>query len=97
MEKIHIILLTWSIYGNSMDSMMNQKDIANYFKSKYDTKIDQSMVSRFLCGKAQVSWSFANDLSKEFPYLTIHQWKNATSDDIKRAFSQIKYKKIKKG
>ncbi len=80
-----------------MCSMMNQKDIANYFRAKHGTKIDQVRVSRLLRGEEVVSWPFANDLSKEFPGCTIHQWKNVTPDDLKRAFSQIKYKEINKG
>ena len=76
-----------------MNSIMNQKDISNYFRSKYGTKIDQTRVSRLLSGEEQVSWPFANDLSKEFPGFTICYWKNSTPEDIKRAFSQIDRRK----
>ena len=69
--------------------MINQNDIANYFKSKYGIKIDQARISRILRGKKQVSWSFANALSFEFPGRTIQQWKNATPEELRRAFDLL--------
>ena len=91
MDKIHIFSLTWNKYKNNMDSMMSQTDIANYFRSKYGTKIDQARVSRITRGKEPVPYGLAKALSKEFPWRTLEQWKeNATPEDLKRAFEQLK-------
>jgi len=72
---------------------MTQTEIANYFRTKYGTKIDQARVSRLLKGDEKVSWPFARDLSIEFPGKTIQQWKEATPEDLKRAFAQIRIEK----
>ena len=70
--------------------MMTQNDIAEYFKLKHGTRINQVRISRMLTGNEQISWPFAKDLSNEFPGKTIQQWKNATPEDLKRAFEQLK-------
>ncbi|WP_040015772.1 helix-turn-helix domain-containing protein [Desulfobacter postgatei] len=72
--------------------MMTQNDIAVAIG-----RVDKTYVNKLLTGKRQVSWPLAERLAELFPDRTIHQWKNATPDDIKRAFAQIKCKKIKKG
>jgi len=69
--------------------MMNQTKIAKYFRQKYGTKIDQARVSRMLSGYEPIPWPFANDLSMEFKYRTIQQWKNASPEELKRAFEQL--------
>lgn len=72
-----------------MNVMMTQTDIANYFKSKYGTKIDQGRISNMLRGEEKVSWPFAGDLAKEFPDRTILQWKNATTEELSHAFDLL--------
>lgn len=72
-----------------MDAMMTQTEIAEYFKSKYGTRIDQTRVSRLQRGEESVAWPFAFDLSIEFPERNAKQWKNATPDELRRAFAQL--------
>lgn len=72
--------------------MITQNDIAAVIGA-----VDKTYVNKLLNGKRSVSWPLAKRLSELFPCRTIHQWKNATPDDIKRVFAQIKCKKIKKG
>lgn len=73
-----------------MDSMMTQTEITDYFRAKYGTKISQGRVSNLVRGKEKVSWPFAADLAQEFPGKTIQQWKDATPEELKRAFDQLK-------
>jgi len=75
-----------------MCAMMNQTDIAAYFKDKYGTKLDQARISRIMRGEDQISWPFARDLSREFPEKDIAEWKDAEPEDLKKAFEQLKNK-----
>jgi len=68
---------------------MNQKEIANYFKSKYGARIDRIRISKMLRGIEPISWPFASNLAMEFPGRTTQQWKTATPEDLKRAFAQL--------
>jgi hypothetical protein len=70
--------------------MMTQNEIAQYFKSKYGTRIHQVRICNLLKGKEVVSWPFAKDLSIEFPVRTVVQWKNAVPEELKQAFEQLK-------
>jgi hypothetical protein len=74
--------------------MMTQTEIANYFRAKYGTKISQDRVSNLTRGKERVSWPFANDLAQEFPGKDVRGWKNATPEDLKRAFEQLNIKEV---
>lgn len=74
--------------------MMTQTDIAEYFKFKYGTKINQVRISRMLSGLEQISWPFANDLAQEFPDKDVRGWKYATQEDLKRAFEQLNIKDV---
>lgn len=69
--------------------MMTQTEIAEYFKSKYGTKIDQTRVSRLQRGEEKVAWPFAFDLSMEFPERNAKQWKEATPEELRRAFATL--------
>jgi len=66
--------------------MINRKNISTKIG------ITEQYLSMLLIGKRPVSWPLAKRLAELFPHRTIHQWKNATPDDIKQAFSQIKDK-----
>lgn len=71
--------------------MITQTDKANYFRSKHGAKIDQARISRIERGKEPVPYGLAKAMAKEFPWYTLEQWKdNATPEDIKRAFEQLK-------
>lgn len=74
--------------------MMTQEHIAEYFKSKYGTKINQVRISRMLSGSEQVSWPFASDLAHEFPGKDVRGWKQATPEELKRAFEQLNHKEV---
>ena len=81
--------------SHTIHIMMKQKDIAKLLgiKESYVCMLFSEDIKKY----RPVSWPLAKRLSELFPDRTIHQWKNATPDDIKRAFAQIKCKKIKKG
>jgi plasmid maintenance system antidote protein VapI len=49
----------------------------------------KSTISLFLSGKRPVSWPFAAKLAEIFPAKTMQQWKNATAEDLRRAFKQL--------
>nr|WP_321399390.1 hypothetical protein [uncultured Desulfobacter sp.] len=74
--------------------MMTQTDIAEHFKSKYGTKINQVRISRMLSGKEPISWTFASDLANEFPCKDVRGWKYATPEDLRRAFEQLNIKNV---
>ena len=74
--------------------MMTQIEIAEYFQTKYGTKINQVRISRMLTGNEHVSWPFAKDLAMEFPGRTIQQWKTATPEELKRAFAQLEDEEV---
>lgn len=52
-------------------------------------EIHQSEVSRLLTGKRNVSWPLAARLSEMFPGKTTQQWKDASPEDLRRAFAQL--------
>ncbi|WP_333664748.1 helix-turn-helix transcriptional regulator [Desulfobacter postgatei] len=64
--------------------MIKQKDIASILD------IDQTYLSKLLNKKRKVSWSLAGKLANILPGKTICDWKNASSEDLKRAFNQLK-------
>ena len=72
-----------------MCGMMNQTDIATYFKKKYGTKLDQARISRILRGEEAVSWLFAENMAQEFPKKSISEWKRATPEELKKAFAKL--------
>jgi plasmid maintenance system antidote protein VapI len=86
-----IFILTYVDSKHNINAMINRKQITRILG------ITEAYFSMLLTGKRKVSWPLSERLAKLFPARTIHQWHNATADDIKRAFSEIKYKKIKKG
>jgi plasmid maintenance system antidote protein VapI len=47
----------------------------------------QPTISLTLAGKKKVSWPMAERLAEMFPGRSIKQWKNATPDQIRAAFS----------
>jgi plasmid maintenance system antidote protein VapI len=80
-----------------MTTMITQNDIAAVIGA-----VDKTYVNKLLNGKRAVSWPLAKRLAELFPGRTIHQWKNAAPDEIKRAFAEYldfncNCKKIKKG
>ena len=53
----------------------------------------QSDVSRILNGKKPVSWPLSQKLATIFPGKDVVAWKNATSEELKKAFSQLELEK----
>jgi plasmid maintenance system antidote protein VapI len=49
----------------------------------------QPSINLVLTGKRAVSWPLAEKLADLFPGKTIQQWKSATPDELKRAFSLL--------
>jgi plasmid maintenance system antidote protein VapI len=47
----------------------------------------QPTINLVLTGKRKVSWPMAVRLAELFPAKTVEQWKNATPDQLRRAFS----------
>ena len=86
-----IFILTYVDSKHKINAMINRKHISSTLG------VTEQYLSMLLVGKRPVSWPLSERLAELFPDRTIHQWKNATPDDIKRAFAQIKCKKIKKG
>jgi plasmid maintenance system antidote protein VapI len=52
-----------------------------------------AFVSMILNGKRAVSWPLAARLSDIFPGKTTQQWKQATPEDLRRAFAQLQNEK----
>jgi plasmid maintenance system antidote protein VapI len=52
-------------------------------------KIDQPRVSKLINGREKVSWPIAERLADIFPGKSIAQWKRATPQELKLAFSQL--------
>jgi hypothetical protein len=50
--------------------------------------LSPAIVSLTLSGKRAVSWPWAIKLAEDFPGKTVVQWKEATPEDLKRAFAQ---------
>jgi plasmid maintenance system antidote protein VapI len=51
--------------------------------------VSDAFVSMILNGKRDISWPLAARLSEMFPGKTTQQWKEATPDDLRRAFAQL--------
>jgi len=49
----------------------------------------KSTISLFKSGRREVSWPLAEKLCETFPGKSIKEWKNATPEELKRAFSQL--------
>lgn len=64
--------------------MMTQNDIAKVVGS-----VDRTYINKLLTGKRAVSWPLAERLAELFPNRTIQQWKQATPEELKRAFAQL--------
>jgi len=79
-----IFILTCVDSQHKINAMINRKQIARILG------ITEAYFSMLLTGKRKVSWPLAERLVELFPARTIHQWKKASSDDIKRAFAKIK-------
>ena len=82
--------MSLSVSSVNIGLMMNQTDIANYFKAKYGIKIDQTRISRMLNEREEVSSPFAFVLAEEFPEKPAQQWKNATPKELRQAFDQLR-------
>ncbi len=63
--------------------MITQTEIANRLK------VTNSTVSYILNGKRPVSWPLAVKLAKEFPGKDVVGWKNATPEELWKAFSSM--------
>jgi len=63
--------------------MMKQKHIAEILR------VSQPTINLVLTGKRKVSWPLAQKLSNLFPGKTIAQWKNASPEELRIAFSQL--------
>jgi len=62
---------------------MKQKKISKYLG------IDETLLSRLLTGKRQVSWPLAEKFSQIFPGKSISQWKRATPEELKQTFRSL--------
>ncbi|WP_156887649.1 hypothetical protein [Desulfotignum balticum] len=51
--------------------------------------LSPATVSLTLSGKRPVSWPLAVKLSEDFPAKTTQQWKDASPEDLRRAFAQL--------
>lgn len=51
--------------------------------------VSQAFVSMVLSGKKPISWPMADRLNELFPDKSIKQWKQATPDDLRRAFAKL--------
>ena len=52
--------------------------------------IHQSDISRLLSGARRVSYPLAEKLSDIFPWKSMKQWRNASPDEIREAFSHLR-------
>lgn len=86
--RIVIFLLTIATISNNMTNIMKQKDISKLLK------IDESLLSRLLSNKRQVSWPLAERLSNFFPGRSISEWKRATPEELKAAFHSLNINNI---
>tara|TARA_B100000614_G_C14501067_1_gene474694 strand:+ start:1063 stop:1278 length:216 start_codon:yes stop_codon:yes gene_type:complete len=50
--------------------------------------VTQAMVSMLLSGKRSISWPLAQKLAAIFPGKDIVTWKNASPQELRRAFEQ---------
>ena len=82
-----IFILTYVDSQHKINAMINRKYISSTIG------ITEQYLSMLLIGKRPVSWPLAERLAELFPGRTIHQWKSATPEDIKRAFLQIDRRK----
>ncbi len=77
--------------------MITQNDIAKHLN------VTDSTISYIFTGKRSISWPLAVKLAKEFPGKDVVGWKNATPEELWKAFSTMEpgrkqnKKKNKKG
>jgi plasmid maintenance system antidote protein VapI len=81
-------LLTSAKYSHSFaDMKIKQKHVCKRYG------ISPATVSLALSGKRPVSWPLAVKLSEDFPAKTTQQWKEATPEELRRAFAQLQNEK----
>jgi len=53
--------------------------------------MSEQYLSMLLRGERKISWPLSQKLAELFPGKDMVGWKNATPEDLKRAFSQLEY------
>jgi plasmid maintenance system antidote protein VapI len=71
------------VYHNLSGMKLKQKNISRILG------ISQPLLSMVINGRRDVSWPLAVRLTELFPGKTIQQWKDATPEDLRRAFAQL--------
>ena len=77
-------MLTYKNLFEIIRAMITQEQIATLLERSQPT------ISLMLSGKLKVSWPMAARLAEIFPGKTIQQWKQATPEDLKKVFAQLK-------